>query len=73
MDKKDPSWLENAREFCRSAGISIMAWGPRVLVVEAKSAERAREIAAQMEPLGFEAIEDDADRQAGMLSLSKDS
>ena len=35
MSKEKPSWLLETSEFCRSAGIKIMAWGPDTVVVEA--------------------------------------
>jgi hypothetical protein len=65
-----PGWLEGTREFCRGAGISIMAWGPKSLVVEAKSPQRADEIARQLANLGFEAVQDEDDACAGLLTLS---
>jgi hypothetical protein len=66
----DPDWLPQVREFCRNAKIKIMAWGPETLVVEAKSPEIASRISQQLRPLGFKAIEDEADDEAGMLTLS---
>ena len=71
MNKNDPGWLPETRDLCRQLGITIMAWGPDMLTVEAKSATRAKEIAAQLGHLGFKAIEDEDDACAGMLSLSK--
>jgi hypothetical protein len=73
MSKGKPDWLEQTRDFCRGAGITIMAWGPQTLVVEAKSPERAKEIASQLAQLGFAAIEDENDSYAGMLSLSRNA
>ena len=67
---KNPDWLPQIREFCRNAGIKIMAWGPETLVVEAKSPEARLHIADQLRQMGFKAIEDQADDEAGMLSLS---
>lgn len=67
---KNPDWLPQIREFCRVAGIKIMAWGPETLVVEAKSPEARLQIADQLRQMGFKAIEDQADDEAGMLSLS---
>ena len=67
---KDPDWLPQAREFCRDAGIKIMAWGPETLVVETKSPEARVQIAHQLRQMGFKAIEDEADDEAGILSLS---
>lgn len=59
------------RAFCRNAGIKIMAWGPNLLTVEAKSHDGAEQIASQLGQLGFKAIPDEDDAYAGMLSLSK--
>lgn len=67
---KDPDWLPQVREFCRDAGIKIMAWGPEILVVEAKSPEARVQIAHELRQMGFKAIEDEADDEAGILSLS---
>ena len=71
MSRIDPGWLPETRDLCRQLGITIMAWGPEMLTVEAKSAARAAEIAAQLGHLGFKAIENEDDAYAGMLSLSK--
>ncbi len=68
--KEKPVWLESTRVFCRSRGITIMAWGPNMLVVEAESPERAAEIATLLAILGFAAIQDADDSYAGLLSLS---
>lgn len=68
---KDPEWLPQVRELCRDAGIKIMAWGPDSLVVEAKSAEIASQTSNQLRQLGFEAVEDEADSYAGILTLSR--
>jgi hypothetical protein len=65
-----PPWLDSAREFCRDHKITIMGWGPHALVVEAKSPERAAEISAQLSDLGFRAVPDAHDANAGMLTLS---
>jgi hypothetical protein len=70
MSKEDPYWLPQVREFCRSAGITIMAWGADTLVVKAKSPELAAQISHQLRQLGFKAIEDEADSYAGILTLS---
>jgi len=67
---KNPGWLPQVREFCKGAGITIMAWGPDALVVEAKSPEIASQISNQLRQLGFQAVEDEADASAGMLTLS---
>jgi hypothetical protein len=67
---KDPEWLPQVREFCRDAGIKIMAWGPDTLVVKAKSTEIASQVSHQLRQLGFKAIEDEADAEAGILTLT---
>jgi len=67
---KNPDWLPQVREFCKSVGITIMAWGPNVLVVEAKSPEIASQISNQLRQLGFKAVQDEADAYAGMLTLT---
>ncbi len=71
MSKNTPDWLPEAREFCRNSGIKILGWGPDMLTVEAKSEDRAKEIASQLAQLGFEAIQDEDNAYAGMLDLSK--
>ena len=48
-----------------------MGWGADTLVVKAESPEGAREVASQLRSFGFEAIEDEADAEAGMLLLSR--
>ena len=73
MFKENPDWLPQVREFCRGAGIEIMAWGKETLVVEAKSEEIAERVSQQLRQLGFKVIEDEADRYAGMLTLSRKS
>jgi hypothetical protein len=70
-NKQKPPWLDEAEEFCKNAKIKVMGWGPDLLVVEAKSNERAKEIASQLGQLGFHAIESEDDAYAGILSLSK--
>lgn len=65
-----PPWLGETQQFCESAHITIMGWGPNLLSVEAKSPQRARQIASQLAPLGFHMIENDADTYAGILNLS---
>jgi len=71
MGKRDPAWLPEAREFCRSSGIKIVGWGPDLLTVKAKSDERAKEIASQMERLGFQVVKNEDNPEAGLLDLSK--
>ncbi len=70
MGKETPAWLQQAREFCRSSQIKIVGWGPDMLTVEAKSPERAQQIASQFGQLGFKVIQDEDDAYAGLLSLS---
>ena len=70
MSEKHPSWLPEARRICRDAKIEIIAWGPDVLNVLAKSDDRAKQITALLAPLGFSVIADEDDSEAGMLSLS---
>jgi hypothetical protein len=70
--KDQPAWLDQARAFCRGAGITIVGWGPQHLVVEAKSAGRSREIAEQLAPMGFTAVPNVDDAYAGLLDLSHD-
>jgi hypothetical protein len=70
-NKEKPAWLDETRKFCGERGIKIMAWGPDMLTVEAKSPDRAKEIAAQLIQLGFKVIEDKDDAYPGMLSLSQ--
>jgi len=50
---------------------TIMGWGTDTLVVKAESPERTREVASQLRAFGFEAVEDQADAEAGMLLLSR--
>jgi hypothetical protein len=69
--KADPPWLPQVRDFCRSAHIEIVGWGPDLLTVEAKSPERAREIASQFGQLGFKAIASEDNDYAGLLDLSR--
>ncbi len=71
MTKEKPAWLQEARAFCRGAGIKILAWGPDMLTVEAKSQDRATEVASHLGQLGFKTIENEDDASAGMLSLSR--
>jgi hypothetical protein len=65
-----PPWLNETQQFCQSAQITIMGWGPNLLSVEAKSPQRAQQIASQLAPLGFHIIENEADAYAGILNLS---
>ena len=67
---KNPPWLDSTREFCSARNITIMAWGPHVLMVEAKSPERAAEISAQLVNLGFRPAPDPGDDYAGILTLT---
>ena len=47
----------------------MLCIGPQHLVVEAKSAERAKEIADQLAPLGFTAMPNEEDAYAGVFDL----
>jgi hypothetical protein len=69
-NKSKPAWLDQTREFCRAQNIVIAAWGPRSLVVEAKSFERRAQIAALLANLGFQVIPEENDEYAGLLTLS---
>jgi len=53
--KENSSWLLET-SICRSAGIKIMAWGPDLLTFEAKSPDRAWEIATKLAQFGFKTI-----------------
>jgi hypothetical protein len=67
---KNPPWLDPVRDFCLARSITIVGWGPHALVVESKSPEHAAEIAAQLANLGFQAVPDSEDADAGILTLS---
>ncbi|HYL62073.1 MAG TPA: hypothetical protein VE077_05575 [Candidatus Methylomirabilis sp.] len=69
--KEKPPWLDETRDYCRRAGISVVGWGPNMLTVEAKSPSRATEIANQLGQLGFKVVKDEDDEYAGLLSLSQ--
>jgi len=69
--RNKPDWLDETRAFCRTSGIKIMCWGPDVLTVEAKSPDRAAEIARQLSQLCFKPIPNEDDAYAGMLDLSR--
>ena len=69
--REKPPWLDETRAFCRSSGISIMGWGPDMLTVEAKSPDRASEIANQLGQLGFKVVKNEDDEYAGLLNLSR--
>jgi hypothetical protein len=71
MSKQKPIWLAEALDMCRTSGIKVVGWGPEMLTVEAKSGERAREIASQLGVLGFKVIPNEDDANAGLLNLSK--
>jgi hypothetical protein len=72
MSKATPAWLAETQEYCKSAGIPIVAWGPNLLTVEAHGYARAREVVAQMGALGFQEIPCAGNIRAGLLDLSKD-
>jgi hypothetical protein len=71
MGKENPPWLQEARDFCRTSGITIVGWGPDMLTVEAKTEARAAEIASQLGQLGFKVVKDEDNAYAGLLDLSK--
>jgi hypothetical protein len=71
MNRKDPPWLQQTREFCRNSGIKLVGWGPDMLIVEAKSEECAQEIASQIGQLGFRIVQNHDDAYAGLLNLSR--
>lgn len=70
MSRPEAPWLTAAREVCRKEGIPIAAWGANLLTVEAKTPDRAREIASILSPLGLRVVDDEDDASAGLLSLS---
>jgi hypothetical protein len=67
---RDPAWLVSARAICRAHGITIVGWGPRAIVVEAGTPERAAEISARFADLGFQPVPDSGDEEAGILTLA---
>jgi len=71
MGKEPPYWLPQIKEFCRSRKITLMAWGLKALVVEARSPERHKELSELFEQIGFQAVPDEDDAYAGVLALSK--
>jgi hypothetical protein len=71
MSKGKPSWLPQAREYCRSVGIEVCAWGPDTLVVKTSSRDHAGQAACQLSSLGFQPIEDEDDATAGLLTLAR--
>jgi hypothetical protein len=71
-NKEEPPWLDETRDFCHRARISIVGWGSNMLTVEAKSSDRATEIASQLRHLGFKVVRNEDDEFAGLLSLSQD-
>ena len=50
--------MHGARQLSREAGIGIMMRGPDSLVVEAKSEERANQIASQLGWFGLKIVAD---------------
>lgn len=69
--KEKPAWLNETRDFCKTAGIKIVGWGPDMLTVEAKSPDRSSQIIAQLGQLGFRAVENEDSANAGWLDLSR--
>jgi hypothetical protein len=72
MSKSTPAWLAETKQYCESAGIPIVAWGPNLITVEARGSVRAKEVATQMGALGFQEIPCAGNVRAGLLDLSKD-
>jgi hypothetical protein len=70
--KPNPPWFASVKDFCKGTGIEIAGWGPKTLVVIAKSPEKASEIAGQLASFGFKPVEDADDVYAGLLTLSRD-
>lgn len=70
MGKEKPVWLQQVREFCRTAGIEICGWGSDTLIVETKSPDRAEQITSQLRAFGFDLVENDADSGTLLLSLN---
>ncbi len=66
-----PDWFGAAQQLCRENKIEIAGWGPEALVVDARTPERAAEIANILGSLGFKPVEDEADAEAGLLTLSR--
>lgn len=66
-----PTWLPEAKQLCRDAGIEIAAWGPEALVVVAASEEQIQLAKSVLGNLGFQPIEDANDAGAGLLTLSR--
>lgn len=71
MIPSDPTWLPQTRQYCKSAGIRIVAWGPNLLTVEAKSDQRAKLIASELATFGFHPVEAAENADSGLLDLSK--
>jgi hypothetical protein len=71
-NKANPPWLAQARDFCRAHGITVMGSGPNMLTVEAKTSERAAQIASRLASLGFKPVPNEDDAYTGMLDLSPD-
>ncbi len=66
-----PSWLPEVREFCRQQRIEIVGWGDNAVVVIAKSEDATTRIAEQFISLGFTAVKDESDAEAGLLTLTR--
>lgn len=66
-----PPWLHDVREFCRKERIEIAGWGEKAIVVVAKSDDDATRIAKQFASLGFTAVTDEGDAEAGLLTLTR--
>jgi hypothetical protein len=68
---KKPPWLGQALDLCRHSGISVVGWGPDILVIKAGSSDNAAEITNQLAQLGLKVVEDEDDESAGLLSFSR--
>jgi hypothetical protein len=71
MSKEKPLWLEQARGFCRDAGIKVYRWDSDTVTVEAESPDRAKQVASRLQSLGFQPIEDEDYASEAMLLLSR--
>ena len=71
MKTTKPEWLAEIRDFCGQNGIKIAGWGAESLVVLSESPTLAKQLAAQLEHLGFQTTEDADDVHAGLLTLSR--
>jgi len=52
-DEQESRLASQVREFCKSAAITIMAWGPDTLVVKAKPPEIATQNLSSAQTVGI--------------------